>query len=163
MLFEVPLPPEYIARMFSSSTSGGSQNKSVRGSATFASPNCTFCDVAGDQNINAETGLHLFLECEQVESTVNYIFDMFTGINGFEYSRREYFSTFERRNFSIAKNYLLTIISKLIMKILWDCRNHFSAPDRLKCWTVLSDELKVLKNSNKKFENLLEASGFNID
>jgi hypothetical protein len=37
MLFEVPLPPEYIARTFSSSTSGGSQNKSVPGLATFAS------------------------------------------------------------------------------------------------------------------------------
>jgi hypothetical protein len=127
------------------------------------SPNCTFCDVVGDQNINAETGLHLFLECEQTEGTVNYKFDMFTGINGFEYSRQEYFSTFERRNFSIAKNYLLTIISKLIMKILWDCRNHFCTPDRLKCWSVLLDELKLLKKSNKKFETLLETSGFNID
>jgi hypothetical protein len=126
------------------------------------SPNCTFCDIVGDQNINAETGLHLFLECEQVEGTVNHIFDMFTGTNGFEYSRREYFSTFERRNFSIAQNYLLTIVSKLIMKIIWDCRNHSCTPDRLKCWSVISDELKFLKKSNKKFENLLEVSGFNI-
>jgi hypothetical protein len=127
------------------------------------SPNCTFCDVVGDQNIYAETGLHLFLECEQAEDTANYIFDKFTGINGLEYSRREYFSTFERRNFSIAKNYLLTIILKLIMKIIWDCRNHFCIPDRLKCWSVISDELKFLKKNNKKFENLLEISGFNID
>jgi hypothetical protein len=74
-------------------------NAAVRGH----SPNCTFCDIAGDQNINVETGLHLFHECEQVEDTVNYIFDMFTGTNSFEYSRRGFFSTFERRTYSIAK------------------------------------------------------------
>jgi hypothetical protein len=71
------------------------------------SPNCTFCDLARDQNINAENGLHLFLDCEHVEGTINYVMEKFTRVVGFEFSRREYFLTFERRNYSSAKNLLL--------------------------------------------------------
>jgi hypothetical protein len=127
------------------------------------SPNCTFCDLARDQNINAENGLHLFLECEHVEGTVNYVMEKFTREVGFEYSRREFFATFERRNYSCAKNFLLTFFSKLVMKVIWDFRNHYSHLDRTKCWSVLSEELVTLKHSNKKFETLLNIAGFNIE
>jgi hypothetical protein len=88
--------------------------------------------------------------------------EKFTGVVGFEFSRREYFSTFERRNYSCAKNLLLTFFSKLVMKFIWDFRNHSCPPERTKLWSVLSEELVTLQKNNKKFENLLNVSGFYI-
>jgi hypothetical protein len=58
---------------------------------------CTFCDAAGDANVNAETGLHLFYECVHISTIVDDIFSRINSIDNFAYSRREYFSTFERR------------------------------------------------------------------
>jgi hypothetical protein len=126
------------------------------------SPCCTFCDAAGDADINAETGLHLFLECAHVSGIVDNIFNRITGLRNFQYSRREYFSTFERRNFSYAKNLMLTFISKLTIKMLWDFKVRFSQPTVDVCWENLHETVSTLKSNNKKFSKLWEASGLSL-
>ncbi len=123
------------------------------------SPCCTFCDAAGDADINAETGLHLFFECVHVSDIVDGILNRVNGDANFQFSRREYFSTFERRNFSHAKNMMLTIISKLIIKTLWDFKLRFSQPTLDNVWENIHDTVSTLKTNNKKFSKLWEASG----
>jgi hypothetical protein len=120
---------------------------------------CTFCDAAGDADVNAETGLHLFYECVHISTIVDDIFSRINSIDNFAYSRREYFSTFERREFSFAKNLVLTIASKLIMKILWDCKLRFAKPTLDICWELFHEIISTLKNNNKKFSTLWNASG----
>jgi hypothetical protein len=126
------------------------------------SPCCTFCDAAGDADINAETGLHLFLECTHVIGIVDNIFNRITGLGNFQYSRREYFATFERKNFSYAKNMMLTLISKLTIKMLWDFKVRFSQPTVDVCWENLHETVSTLKSNNKKFSKLWEASGLSL-
>ncbi len=123
------------------------------------SPCCTFCDAAGDADVNAETGLHLFFECVHVSDIVDDIFNRVNGDANFQFSRREYFSTFERRNFSHAKNMMLTIISKLIIKTLWDFKLRFSEPTLDNVWENIHDTVSTLKTNNTKFSKLWEASG----
>jgi hypothetical protein len=124
------------------------------------SPECSFCDAVGDGNVNSETGLHLFFDCAHVSLVIKSIFSRVTGIDNFAFSRREFFASFERKEFSYPKNMSLTILSKLIMKTLWDCKLRFSAPNGEVCWDFLKEEITTLKVTNKKFSKIWEQSGF---
>ncbi len=115
------------------------------------SPYCTFCDLTGDTDVNIETGSHLFFDCVHVSEVIDFIFNTVTQTQNFEFSRREYFATFNRRDSSIARNIVLTLISKLTMKSLWDCKLHFAVPTGRGCWDTIRDEILSLINSNKKF------------
>ncbi len=123
------------------------------------SPLCTFCDIARNQDINNENGLHLFFECSHVSDIVDSIFSRITGIANFDFSSREFFATFERREFSFAKNYLLTLAAKLTMKIIWDYRNRYCIPNLEGVWENITDEIKGLRRGNKKFQRLWDVSG----
>jgi hypothetical protein len=90
---------------------------------------------------------------------VDDIFDRITAVENFEYSRREYFTTFERRDFSHAKNLVLTIVSKFIMKVLWDCKLRFAKPTVEVCWEFICESISTLKANNKKFLTLWNSSG----
>jgi hypothetical protein len=92
------------------------------------SPSCTFCDLAGNEDDNVEKGSHLFYDCVNVADVIDYIFDKVTRIDNFEFSRREFFSTFNRRELNPAKNMVLTYLSKFVMKTLWDCKQRFVIP-----------------------------------
>ncbi len=50
--------------------------------------NCTFCDVAGNQEITDETPLHLFFQCEQVEGFIENIFKWATNDENFTLTRK---------------------------------------------------------------------------
>jgi hypothetical protein len=123
---------------------------------------CTFCDAAGDADVNAETGLHLFYECVHISAIVDTIFNRINSVDNFAYSRREYFSTFERKEFSYSKNLVLTLISKLIMKILWDCKLRFAKPTVDICWELVHESISILRANNKKFLTLWNASGLTL-
>jgi hypothetical protein len=71
------------------------------------SPHCTFCDLTGDADVNIETGSHLFFDCVHVSEVIDFIFDNVTQIQNFEFSRREYFATFNRRDSNTARNIAL--------------------------------------------------------
>jgi hypothetical protein len=123
---------------------------------------CAFCDAAGDADVNVETGLHLFYECIHISTIIDEIFSRITSIGNFAYSRREYFSTFERREFGVARNLMLTIVSKLIMKILWDCKLRFAKPTLDICWELFHETISTLRNNNKKFLTLWNSSGLTL-
>jgi hypothetical protein len=123
------------------------------------SPNCTFCYLTGEADINAETGSHLFYDCVHVSGVIDFIFNTVTQTQNFEFSRREYFATFNRRNLSFARNTVLTLISKLTIKSIWDCKLRFVVPTERGCWDTIRDEILSLTNSNKKFQKLWTDSG----
>jgi hypothetical protein len=52
------------------------------------SPYCTFCDLTGDADVNIETGSHLFFDCVHVSEVIDFIFDIVTQIQNFEFSQR---------------------------------------------------------------------------
>jgi hypothetical protein len=126
------------------------------------SPCCTFCDAAGDADINTETGLHLFFDCVHVSDIVENIFNRVTAMENFPFSRREYFSTFDRREFSHPKNLMLTLLSKIIMKVLWDCKLRFVKPTVDICWENIRDIVTTLIVNNRKFSKIWESSGFTV-
>jgi hypothetical protein len=123
---------------------------------------CTFCDAAGDADVNAKTGLHLFYECVHISAIVDTVFNRINAVDNFAYSQREYFSTFERKEFSHAKNLVLTLISKLIMKILWDCKLRFAKPTVDICWELVNESISTLIANNKKFLTLWTVSGLTL-
>jgi hypothetical protein len=123
---------------------------------------CTFCDAAGDADINAETGLHRFFDCVHVSGIVDTIFNRINAVENFAYSRREYFSTFERKEFNYSKNLVLTLLSKFIMKVLWDCKLRFAKPTVDDCWENINEVISALKTNNKKSSKLWEASGLTL-
>jgi hypothetical protein len=126
------------------------------------SPSCTFCDLAGHEEENIEKGSHIFYDCVHVAGVIDYIFDRVTMTNNFEFSRREFFSTFNRRELIPAKNLILTYLSKFVIKALWDCKQRFTIPNAEECWEWIKEDLLVLFNENKKFRKLWENSGFSL-
>jgi hypothetical protein len=97
------------------------------------SPNCTFCDIAGIQEAFNETPLHLFFNCGTSEIFIDSMFKWFVNDNTFEFSRTEFFTIFDRANFSPAKNCMLTVFSKLLLKFMWDSKQRHSLPCTVHC------------------------------
>jgi hypothetical protein len=123
------------------------------------SPLCTFCDIARSVEQNVENPLHLFSECNHVSGIIERIFQRVNRDPFFQISRRELFSTFERREFSVAKNLGLTIIAKLLIKYIWDCRNRQFIPTDESVLECLSDKVIFLTSSNNKFLKIWQVSG----
>jgi hypothetical protein len=115
------------------------------------SPYCTFCELNMVPEQNREGPLHLFYECHSVSNIIDRLFRRITNDNDFEFSSREYFSTFERREFSHVKNKALTIIAKLTIAYIWDYRNSKYLPDDENCWQMITDKLTVLSKLDKNF------------
>ncbi len=107
-----------------------------------------------------ETPLHLFYECIPVWEIIEMFFRQFTNDNNFKITAREYFSTFERRDLSIAKNKILTYISKLLIFFVWLCRNRLTIPRLEQFLEFCNDEKLVYLSSSIKFRNVWESSAF---
>ncbi len=78
------------------------------------SPNSTFCDIVGNQDVEDETPLHLFFACRISENFIDEIFSWFLGERA-NISRHEFFVTFNRIDHR--KNEPLFIFAALVKKI----------------------------------------------
>ncbi len=121
---------------------------------------CTFCNIARMGEGEPETPLHLFYECIPVRDFIEIFFRQFTNDNNYEIKAREYFSTFERRDLSSAKNKILTYISKLLIFFIWLCRNRFTIPRLEQFLEFFNAEKLVYFSSSIKFRNVWESSAF---
>jgi hypothetical protein len=126
------------------------------------SPLCTFCDIARSVEQNVENPLHLFFECTHVSGIIDRIFQRINMDPLFQMSRRELFSTFERREFSTAKNLGLTFIAKLLIKYIWDCRNRQFLPTDKSAVECLGDKIIFLTSVNNKFSKMWQVSGLSL-
>jgi hypothetical protein len=120
------------------------------------SPNCTFCDVIRNQEVEDETPLHLFFTCSVSERFVESIFSWVLGEPA-NISRQEYFVCFNKPDHR--KNYALLIISVLVKKYLWDCKQRFTIPDLDLAKIYLREELKIICFCSSKANTVLQNSG----
>jgi hypothetical protein len=93
------------------------------------SPNCTFCDLMGNQEMERETPLHLFFMCDVIEGLLTNIFAWLMGDNDFTFTRQEFFTGFNREGFCSAKNDTLTLVSNIIKKFIWDSKVRYCLPN----------------------------------
>jgi hypothetical protein len=109
------------------------------------SPLCTFCTLTNNVDQHMETPSHLFYDCPSVIGIVDGIFCRFTNDLNFAVGRRDYFASFEYRELSFAKNKILTLLSKFIMKYIWDCKMRHFLPNLEHCWDIITDKVEYLK------------------
>jgi hypothetical protein len=122
-------------------------------------PYCTFCDLAGIQDQNRETPLHIFYECNCISEISDTIFQRVTSDNGFNFNSREYFSTFERRGLSYASNSILTLVSKILINYTWECKTKKFLPTLENCWEFFKEKTTLLICTNNRFKKLWTTSG----
>jgi hypothetical protein len=123
------------------------------------SPNCSFCDTAGVQDIISETPFHLFFGCTITENFLTDMFRWFSNDNQFEFSRLEFFTHFDRNGFTPALNNVLTVLSKLLLKFLWDCKQRQILPNINHCKISMAMEVTSLMDINRKFRKTFLTSG----
>jgi hypothetical protein len=123
------------------------------------SPYCTFCDLTRAPEQNYETPLHLFSECRSVCDVVENVLRTVTGNANFVFSRREYFSTFERRDASYALNQTLTIVTKIVIKYIWDCKFRFSTPNADDCLDNIKEKFQLQYEINSPLSRFTINSG----
>jgi hypothetical protein len=124
------------------------------------SPNCTFCDIVGTQEEFSETPIHLFFNCDVSENFIDSMFKWFVDDNTFEFSRTEFFTIFDRATLSPAKNYMLTVFSKLVLKFMWDSKQRYSLPCTVHCKVAIGTEIISMTDVNIKFKKKFQESGF---
>jgi hypothetical protein len=123
------------------------------------SPFCTFCDMVGVQEQNRETPLHILFECNFISQILECIFQRITNNQNFQFSSREYFSTFERRGLSYAANTVLTILSKILIHYTWECKTKKYLPSVDNFWGFLKERTSLLISSNNSFRKLWIVAG----
>jgi hypothetical protein len=118
------------------------------------SPLCTFCDIIQSPEQNTETPVHLFFECQNVITVLENVFRRITVNENFAFSKREFFVSFERRELSFPSNKALTLLSKLLIKYIWDCRNRRYLPNVENCIENIGIYIQAVTEVNKNFRDI---------
>jgi hypothetical protein len=87
------------------------------------------------------------------------MFKWFVNDNTFEFSRTEFFTTFDRQASANAKNVVLTVFSKLLLKFLWDSKQRHTLPCTVHGRISISTEITSMTETNRKFKKLFQNSG----
>jgi hypothetical protein len=90
---------------------------------------------------------------------VENVLRIVTGNANFDFSRREYFSTFERRDASYALNQTLTIVTKIIIKYIWDCKLRFIIPNADGCLDYIKEKFQLQYEINSPLSKFITISG----
>jgi hypothetical protein len=120
------------------------------------SPNCTFCDITRNPEVENETPLHLFFSCSVSERFVEAIFSWILGEPA-NISRQEFFVSFNKPDHR--KNYALLIVSVLVKKYLWDCKQRYALPNLEHAQIFISEEIKIIRYCSSKANTILQNSG----
>ena len=127
------------------------------------SPNCTFCDLSGDENFSPETPLHLFFECPMVEPIILQTFCWVLGKNTEEnnrITRSDYFGMY--RDDNLKKVFIMGIICKVFQKYLWDCKLRHTLPATWHAKRTIKNELEICYSCNNNFRLQMDGSTINI-
>jgi hypothetical protein len=120
------------------------------------SPNCTFCDIIRNPEVENETPLHLFFSCSVSERFVEAIFSWILGEPA-NISRQEFFVSFNKPDHR--KNYALLIVSVLVKKYLWDCKQRYALPNLEHAQIFIREEIKIIRYCSSKANTILQNSG----
>jgi hypothetical protein len=109
---------------------------------------------------NIETPVHLFYGCRSVCDVLETVLKTVTSDDGFVFSRREFFTTFERQDAGTAYNQTLTVVTKLVIKYFWDCKTHSYIPTVENCLDNLREKIGLLYRINSPFSKVITNSRF---
>jgi hypothetical protein len=124
------------------------------------SPICTFCRIRLLDDAADETTLHLFYECPSVEEIRNAFFRWCYNKNDdYVISRNDYF-LIQRIDGSFNGTAIIkTVLAKLFLKYIWDCRNRFCLPHLEFAKEVITQEIKTIISISLKMRENLNDSG----
>jgi hypothetical protein len=124
------------------------------------SPNCTFCDLIDNPEEEHENPLHLFYSCTVSEIFIERIFSWILGTVA-NVSRQEFFVNFSRAD--TTKNETLLIISMLLKKFMWDCKQRFCLPNIQNAKSFIREEIKIMTSCSSKARTVIFNSGINFE
>jgi hypothetical protein len=122
------------------------------------SPNCTFCDLIGNQDEEDETPLHLFFACNVSEVFIEHIYSWILSEPA-NVSRQEFFVGFNRANHKI--NEALFLLSMLIKKFIWDCKQRFTLLNVEFAKTFIKEEVKIMCHCSNKAKKIFANAELN--
>lgn len=122
----------------------------------------TFCNITRNPVDEDETPLHLFFQCRSTEPVVLGILQWIINDEQIfnRLSRQHFFGVFNTG--SEPKNHLLQLVSNLIKKYIWDCKNRFGLPNLIHGKDYVREELERIISQKSKVRKTYEASGFDI-
>jgi hypothetical protein len=123
------------------------------------SRNCTFCDIAGNQDEEDETPLHLFFACPTSERFIESVFSWVLG-EPTNISRQEFFVHFNRPDHR--KNEALFLISALVKKYIWDCKQRYTLPNLNHAKIFLREEIKIIRFCSSDANVIFQNSGITL-
>jgi hypothetical protein len=125
------------------------------------SQNCTMCDLTGNPDIEDESPLHFFYQCQVAEQTRDDFFKWLTENENFTLSRHEFFCCLDLENKCRAQILRVSII--LFMHYLWLCklRKHLPVMTILRKYVL--NEINTMTRCNKKFLAIANNSGINLN
>jgi hypothetical protein len=123
------------------------------------SRNCTFCDIAGNQDEEDETPLHLFFACPTSERFIESVFSWVLG-EPINISRQEFFVHFNRPDHR--KNEALFLISALVKKYIWDCKQRYTLPNLNHAKIFLREEIKIIRFCSSDANVIFQNSGITL-
>jgi hypothetical protein len=124
------------------------------------SPNCTFCDLIHNPEEENESPLHLFFACTVSERFIEQIFSWVLGTVA-NISRQEFFVDFNRAD--RAKNEPLFVISMLLKKYFWDCKQRFCLPNFENAKSFIREEIKIMSVCSNKASTVFQNAGLNLE
>ena len=76
-------------------------------------------------------------------------------------TRNEIFTVFNRADHR--KNDALNLLSKILLKYYWDCKQRFCLPNLENAKVILRSEFNTLKLCNKKIRTIFDNSGIDLN
>ena len=119
--------------------------------------------LAGSQEENRETPLHLLLQCDSVENVVlSVMSDLIDNEGDFmAYNRSTYFSVPSYDN--TAKNTVILVYQSLLKKYIWDCKLRKTLPNVPNAKNYCRQTISVATRCSKFFRLNVENSGLNLN
>jgi hypothetical protein len=124
------------------------------------SPICTFCRLMRRNDAQDESVLHLFYECEYVERVRDAFFQWAYDEDApFIISPQELFLIQTRMGITNVTTLIRTVIAKLYLKYIWDCRNRNGMPELEGIKNYISYEVNTIASLSVKMREFLNDSG----
>ncbi len=124
------------------------------------SPICTFCRISLRNNAENEDTYHLFYTCPITEHFRDSFFRWaYNEANQYVIGRNELFLVQEENNILNSRSLIKTLIAKLYLKYIWDCRNRFAIPDLELAKENICQKMKTITGISNIMREHLNDSG----
>jgi len=124
-------------------------------------PICTFCNITNREDAENESTLHLFFECPSTEVILNEFFRWaYNKDDTFHISCTELFIIQKGRILGDdAKSKFQTLIAKIFLKYIWDCKIRFNIPNLVDSKTFAMDQVRSMYMASSNLRSEIDNSG----